>query len=209
MWDPVAWETKNTTSIAVLMSGSLKPRKWEEVAISCLQAQNPKPCLSPVVSTSTCSLIRTAGEPVKHKRTEPRTNYCSAPARSMQPHSTGTSWQEKWQQRLQGHLQGLSQSCHLPLWHSLVLSFTFECYCELWRAVDESLWLLEGFGNLSYPHLKKFLCFKYRLLLVMFLRCLWESSLLHNIDKWRFQTVSRQGTYSLCSALHCEQCLLP
>lgn len=205
MWGPVAWETKDTTSIAVLISGSLKPGKWEEVAVGCLQAQNPKPCLSPVVSTSMCSLIRTAGEPAKHKRTEPRTNYCSAPAHSMQPHSIGTSWQEKWRQPLQGHLQGLSQSRHRPLWHSLVLSFTFECYCDLWRAVDESLWLLEGFGNLNYPHLKKILCFKYRL----FLRCLWESSLLHNIDKWHFQTGSRRGTYSLCSALHCEQCLLP
>lgn len=205
MWDPLTWEIKDTTPIAGLISGPLKQGKCEEVEVSCLQARYPKPCLSPVTSTYTCALIRTAGESVKHKRTEPRTNYCFAPAHSMQPHSTGASWQEKWCQPL----KGLSQSCHWPLGHGLVLSFTFKCYFDLWRTVDESLWLLEGFANLNYPHLKKILCFKHRLLLVMPLRCLCESSLLHNIDKWHFQTGSRQGTYSLCSALHCEQCLLP
>lgn len=97
----------------------------------------------------------------------------------------------------------------LPLWHSLVLSFAFKRYCDVWRTVDESLWLLEGFGNLNYPHLKKILFFEHRLLLVILLRRLCESSLLHNADKWHFQTGFSQGTYSLCSALNCEQCLVP
>lgn len=111
MWGPVAWETKETTSIAVLISGSLKPGKWEEVAVSCLQAQNPKPCLSPVVSTSMCSLIRTVGEPAKHKRTEPRTNYCSAPAHSMQPHALAHPGR-----RSDSNLsRDISKDCHSPV----------------------------------------------------------------------------------------------
>lgn len=62
----------------------------------------------------------------------------------------------------QEHLQGLSQSHPSPLWHRLVSSFRFKGYFDLWRTAGESLWLLQGFRNLNYPHLKNNLCFKHR-----------------------------------------------
>lgn len=58
-------------------------------------------------------------------------------------------------------LQAPSQSRPSPPWRSLVLSFRFNEYFDLWRTAGEPLWLLKEFGNLGYPHLKNVLCFKH------------------------------------------------